>query len=186
MNPQIEKLEKEYRAAAERLSEALRQEPPEPVGDYQLQTGDGPVHLSDLFGGRDELLVIHNMGRKCVYCTLWADGFNGLADHFLNRSAFVVISPDPPEVQREFAASRNWRFPMASCAGSTFAKDLGFEPQPGKFWPGASALRKSADGSMVRTGRTVFGPGDLYCSIWHLMDLLPNGRAEWAPKYEYD
>lgn len=185
MDETIQKLEQEYRHAAQRLSEALRQAPPEPVRGYRLKSGDGETTLSGLFGGRDELLVIHNMGRKCSYCTLWADGFNGQAEHFMDRSAFVVVSPDEPDVQREFAAGRGWRFPMASCAGSSFAKDLGFEPEPGKFWPGASAFRKNPDGSIVRTGRTIFGPGDLYCPIWHLMDLLPDRRGDWAPKYTY-
>jgi predicted dithiol-disulfide oxidoreductase (DUF899 family) len=186
MSETVQKLYSEYQEAAKRLTDAMRVDPPEPVGDYTFKTPDGSVTLSELFGGRDELLLIHNMGKACSYCTLWADGLNGQADHYADRSAFVVVSPDESDVQAEFARSRGWRFPTASCAGTTFAKDMGYEPEPGKFWPGASAFLKRPDGSIVRTGRTMFGPGDPYCPIWHLMDLLPRGRGEWAPKYAYD
>jgi len=38
---------------------------------------------------------------------MWADGLTGLLHHIENRAAFVVISPDRPDVQKEFASSRN-------------------------------------------------------------------------------
>src|SRR5215470_19252219 len=90
---------------------------PEEVKDYVFQRADGgTVRLSDLFGAKSDLFVIHNMGKGCPYCTLWADGFNGVYEHLGNRAAFVVSSPDAPEQQRQFAASRNWKFPMVSHA----------------------------------------------------------------------
>jgi len=54
---------------------------PQAVMDYTLATRDGPVRLSQLFGDKASLFVIHNMGASCPYCTLWADGFNGLLPH---------------------------------------------------------------------------------------------------------
>jgi predicted dithiol-disulfide oxidoreductase (DUF899 family) len=63
----------------------------------------GSVQLSDLFGEHEDLIVIHNMGVSCPYCTLWADGFNGLIRHLEDRAAFVMVSPDPPDIQKEFA-----------------------------------------------------------------------------------
>jgi predicted dithiol-disulfide oxidoreductase (DUF899 family) len=84
---------------------------PEEVSDYTFATADGTVRLSALFSGNRDLIVIHNMGTTCPYCTLWADGFNGISDHLASRAAFVVSSPDRPEVQKKFAAGRGWRFP---------------------------------------------------------------------------
>ncbi len=72
---------------------------PEPVEDYQLVTSQGPIRLSALFGDKNTLFVIHNMGAGCSYCTLWADGFNGVLPHLESRAAFVVSSPDAPERQ---------------------------------------------------------------------------------------
>jgi len=77
---------------------------PEPVKDYTFRRADGgSVRLSELFGDKADLFVIHNMGQSCRYCTLWADGFNGAYAHLSNRAAFVVSSPDTPEKQRKFA-----------------------------------------------------------------------------------
>ena len=45
--------------------------------------------LSSLFGDRGGLIVVHNMGRDCSYCTMWADGFTGLLPHLESRAAFV-------------------------------------------------------------------------------------------------
>ncbi len=80
----------------------------ETVGDYEFtsigRTGKlKKTKLSHLFGKHNELIVIHNRGKGYVYCTLWADGFNGLVPHFENRAGYVVVSPDDPKTQREFA-----------------------------------------------------------------------------------
>jgi predicted dithiol-disulfide oxidoreductase (DUF899 family) len=183
---QIERLENEISRLRREVAELRRKREPEVVGDWTLAEADGtPVKFSRLFGPAAEMLVIHNMGRRCVYCTLWADGFNGLAHHLANRAAFVVVSPDEPAALREFAASRNWSFRAVSSAGSTFTTDLGFEDPPGSFHPGASGFARRADGAIVRTGVATFGPGDLFCSAWHLFDLLPAASGSWSPKYEY-
>jgi predicted dithiol-disulfide oxidoreductase (DUF899 family) len=180
------RIEDEIARLRRELAELNRKRGPERVGDWTLAGPDGvPVKFSSLFGASNELLVIHNMGRRCVYCTMWADGINGLAEHLANRAPMVLISPDEPAVMREFAASRKWTFRTISCAGSSFAADLGFEDPPGSFHPGASGFRRCADGTIERTGVATFGPRDVYCAAWHLFDLLPNGAGSWSPKYSY-
>ncbi len=157
---------------------------PEPVQDYALHGSDGrSVRLGELFDGKDTLILIHNMGAGCVYCTLWADGFNGVYDHLRDRAAFVVSSPDAPEKQQKFAQSRGWRFPMISHAGTSFAADLGYAPG-GRFQPGVSVFKRKGT-QIVRVSDTQLGPGDDFCSVWHLFDLIPEGPAGWQPKYKY-
>lgn len=156
---------------------------PQPIEDYTLATIDGPVKLSQLFGGKKDLFVIHNMGASCPYCTLWADGFNGLYGHLADRAGFVVASPDPPAAQRKFAEGRGWRFPMVSHQGSSFAADMGYRSKHG-WMPGISAFKR-AKGKIVRVSDAPFHPGDDFASIWHIFDLLPEGPGEWAPKYKY-
>ena len=107
-----------------KMREAQASVEPEPVRDYEFATIEGPLRLSQLFGEKRDLFVIHNMGRSCPHCTLWADGFNGLYPHIADRAAFVVASPDPPDVQRGFATNRGWRFPMVSHQGTNFAADM--------------------------------------------------------------
>jgi predicted dithiol-disulfide oxidoreductase (DUF899 family) len=176
-------------AARRKLVKLRRQLPPEPVEDYELKNACGPVRLSELFGGGDDLILIHNMGTGCSNCTMWADGFNGIYDHLRSRVEFVVVSPDSPEVQQAFARKRGWRFPMYSAEGTTFAKDLGFQWEGeaflSGFQPGVSVFRRENAGRIVRVAKDSFGPGDLYCGTWHLFDLLPDGPAGWDPLFTY-
>jgi predicted dithiol-disulfide oxidoreductase (DUF899 family) len=157
---------------------------PQPVEDYELATPQGPVRLSELFGGKDDLIVIHNMGASCPYCTLWADGFNGLYDHLADRAAFAVSSPDAPADQTRFAESRGWRFPMVSHQGTSFAADLGYRSEAGGWLPGVSVFRRE-DGRVLRVADTGFSPGDDFCTLWHLLDLFPDGAGGWSPKVRY-
>ena len=168
----------------EKLAALKRRQPREPVADYALATTRGPVKLSALFSGKRDLIVIHNMGRQCRYCTMWADGFNGLYPHLADRAAFVVISPDSPAVQKKFAASRGWRFPMASGQGSTFIHDMGFLPKPDEPWPGVSTFQR-VRGRIFRVAKAPFGPFDQFCATWPLFALLAAGVDGWEPKYRY-
>jgi predicted dithiol-disulfide oxidoreductase (DUF899 family) len=157
---------------------------PEVVPDYRFATPEGTTSLADLFGDKNDLIVIHNMGKSCVNCTLWADGFNGVYEHLANRAAFVVCSPDAPDVQRRFAADRGWRFPMVSHAGTDFATTMGYRSETGGWLPGVSVFRREA-GRIERVADTRFQPGDDFCTVWHLLDLLPDGADGWSPRYSY-
>ncbi|MCY4096161.1 MAG: DUF899 family protein [Gammaproteobacteria bacterium] len=158
---------------------------PEPVEDYELDTLDGKRHVSSFFGNHDTLFLIHNMGSHCVYCTVWADGFNGVIDHLQDRAGFVLTSPESPEKQQEFAKSRGWRFPMASVENSTLAVDMGYHLESGEFMPGVTVLKKADDGAIAKVADTPFGPGDPYCAVFNLFDLIPEGSEDWQPKLAY-
>jgi len=192
MNPEtatvqteIDRLERELTEGRERLAELKRKAPRETVQDYTLAGWNGPVQLSELFAGKPDLIVVHNMGRGCRYCTLWADGFNGLYPHLADRAAFVICSPDAVEVQKEFASGRGWRFPMVSGKDSTFIQDMGFRSEKG-WMPGVSTFHLEPTGGIVRVAHDQFGPFDPYCSVWHLFALLAEGVNEWEPQYGYE
>lgn len=157
---------------------------PVAVQDYALAAASGATRLSALFGSKDDLIVIHNMGRSCAYCTLWADGFNGVYPHLASRAAFVITTPDAAEVQQEFAAGRGWRFPMASHRGSSFATDMGYGSAAEGWRPGLSVFRRDG-GRILRVADTAMGPHDDFCSVWHFFDLLPAGAEGWRPKFHY-
>jgi len=181
---EIERLEESLVVQHERLAELKRRLPKKEVSDYTLAGAKGPVKLSTLFGEKRDLIVIHNMGKGCRYCTLWADGLNGVWWHLENRAGFAVVSPDPPETQRQFATSRGWKFPMASGQGSTFIEDMGFRAEK-SYRPGVSTFRKSEDGKIWRVATAPFGPFDPFCGVWHLMALLADGVHDWEPQYQY-
>jgi predicted dithiol-disulfide oxidoreductase (DUF899 family) len=187
-----------YRETSARLAEYRRQiadlrdkmlkarsaAEPEEVPDYVFTNSNGSVRLSELFGDKSDLIVIHNMGSSCPSCTLWADGFNGIYDHLVNRAAFVVSSPDTPAIQQSFAATRGWRFPMVSHDGTSFAADLGYRSADGGWLPGVSVFRRDKN-RISRVSDTGFGPSDDFCALWHLFELLPGGAGDWKPKYRY-
>jgi predicted dithiol-disulfide oxidoreductase (DUF899 family) len=181
---EVKKLEKEGMDLFDRISE-LRKKRLEvmhklaqmDVNDYTFKDHDGnEKKLSELFGDQKYLFLIHNMGKGCSYCTMWADGFNDTFRHIQKKGAFVLISPDSPEVQKQFASSRGWKFPMYSSEGNSFTLDTGYaNVKDGKtyYMPGISVFEKSGDGSMKRISKDWFGPTDFYCNIWHVFDLLP-------------
>ncbi len=157
--------------------------PKESVNNYTFTTVEGEVRLASLFGDKDSLFMIHNMGISCHYCMLWADGFNGVADHLLDRAAFVISSPDSPEIQQQYKSAKGWQFPMVSVESNSFAADMGFQTDNG-YMPGVSVLQRDGD-NIVRVASSMFGPGDDFCSVWHLFDLLPQGSNGWEPKKAY-
>jgi predicted dithiol-disulfide oxidoreductase (DUF899 family) len=168
----------------EKMRETLAEVEPEEVRDYEFATPQGKRTLSDLFGDGDELIVIHNMGRKCSYCTMWADGFNGVYDHLADRAAFAVSTPDSPTVQKEFAESRKWRFPMVSHQGTSFATDMGYGSEQDGWRPGISVLRREGE-RILRLSNTGFHPLDDFSTVWHILDMFPEGAGAWQPKYKY-
>lgn len=172
------------------LTQLKRQRVTNPeVGEYVFTTTDGTEKsLADFFNGKEDLIVIHNMGKSCSYCTLWADGFNGFTHHLNDRAGFVLISPDTPDVQKEFAEERGWKFAVASASANSFIGDMGFSSEKdGKTYydPGYSTFRKNADGTITRVAFDYFGPGDMYCSPWYMFELLQDGTNNWAPKKSY-
>jgi predicted dithiol-disulfide oxidoreductase (DUF899 family) len=162
----------------ERMRETLAGVEPQETQDYEFTGTEGTVRLSELFGQHEDLILIHNMGVSCSYCTLWADGYNGIHPHVVTRAGFAVSSPDRPPVQKKFAESRGWRFPMVSHAGTNFAADMGYVSTNGGWMPGVSVFRRDG-ATILRVSDTGFSPGDDFCSLWHFFDLLPGGVGEW-------
>jgi len=168
----------------QKMREVQAQITPEKVTDYEFVTLQGKVKLSSLFGDKETLIVVHNMGTGCVACTMWADGFNGVFPHLQDRAAFVVSSPDAPQTQQRFAADRGWRFPMVSHQGTSFAADMGYTRENGRMNPGLSVFKRQ-DGGIVRVADTGFQPNDDFCTVWHILNMFPEGAGDWMPKYRY-
>ncbi len=153
------------------------------VSNYKFSTQTGETTLRDLFGEKDKLLTIHNMGQACRYCTLWADGFNGLLMHLESVMSVVLLSKDAPEVQRRFANSRGWRFRLASHGGGDYIREQSTLEGSDNF-PGAVFYQLNGD-TILRKNFCVFGPGDIYCAQWSLLALAGIGEEDWTPQYSY-
>ena len=175
---ELQELDKESESLRKKRLELLKR-----LGEMEIDTGyrfiasDASVKsLSDMFGDHKYLFVIHNMGKGCSYCTMWADGFNDTYKYIQEKGAFVLVSPDDHDTQTEFAKSRGWEFVTATPDNNTFISDMGFaNEEDGKtyYHPGVSVFEKTSDGKIKRVIKDWFGPTDYYCNVWHFYDLLP-------------
>lgn len=182
----IAELESQISALKDKLREARQANLPEPVKDYVFESDAGTVRLSELFGDKDLLFVIHNMGKSCRYCTLWADTLNPLVSALRTRAGVALCNMDSLETQAEVQALRRWHYQMVQDTDGTFSGDMGYrqiEMEGGKeqafLHPGVSAFKKLPDGSISRLNHTAFGPGDDFCPVWPLWELA--GVTDWEP-----
>lgn len=180
---QITQLETHIAEIAQRIATLRKQAEPTPVQNYTFNTLNGRATLLELFGEREVLFAIHNMGQGCRYCTLWADGLNPFVPHLEDRFALVLLSKDPPEVQRRFANSRGWRFRMASHGGDHYIGEQAVVPGQANA-PGVVVYERR-ETQVFRRSAAGFGPGDLYCSLWHLLGLAGIGESDWSPQFRY-
>lgn len=180
---QIDTLEKEIYERVVQLEGLRKESGPTPVKDYQFQDLNGGVSLSELFGDKSVLFVIHNMGQGCRYCTLWADGFNGLLPHLEDAAAVVMVSKDSPELQRQFALSRQWKFRMASHGGGEYIQEQSVMAGQNNM-PGMVCYIKE-DNQILKKNAVVFGPRDLYCPQWHMLNLAGITPDQWTPQFQY-
>lgn len=188
----IEKAESEVRKQLADLAALRKEIPRTEVKNYSLgcvQSGQ-QVLLSKIFEitGRNDLILIHNMGARCPGCTAWADGFNGVFHHVQDRAAFVVATPDAVEDAQKLKLARGWKFNMASARGTTLFEDMGFvaaESEYGPYRPGISTFQRLNDGGIVRIARATICPGDEYSSIFSLLNLTDVGSDGWFPRIRY-
>ena len=185
---QIEVLKKDIAAKQTEIENLRKELPLEEIKNYLFKDVEGKERsLLSFFEDKEELLLIHNMGKSCVYCTMWADVLSGMNHIVKDRVNIVLTSPDDVNNLKNFSESRKWNLDCYSYHGTDFSVELGFAyDKEGRRWyqPGVSALILK-DGKIYRTAKDYFGPGDVYCAPWHLFNLLPKGDDGWQPKYAY-
>lgn len=184
----IQRLTNEIAAKKAELAQLIAKGENLEVKDYCFAGAENKnVLLSEMFGDSEELIVVFYMGYHCKYCTLWADGYNGLFEHLDNRASFAVVSDETTLFQQELRKERGWKFPMYSRAENTFAQDLGFtkKEEGDSPLPGIATFYKK-EGKIYLHHRTYFGPGDNFCIHWDILNILPKGLNDWIPEYYYE
>ncbi|HCA41729.1 MAG TPA: hypothetical protein DEP28_00595 [Bacteroidetes bacterium] len=172
---ELQKIESEIESLRKRKIELLSEDAKKDITeDYEFTTPEGnKIKLSEMFGNNQYLFTIHNMGKGCSYCTMWADGMKGMHGYIEKKGAFYLVSPDSPQTHKEFKESRNWDFKSVSSQGNNFMSDMGYYSKENGYYPGVSVFEKTSDGKIKRISKDYFGPGDFYCNVWHFYDLLP-------------
>jgi len=166
-------------------------------GPMDLDAGDEPVsevRLSDLFSGPGRSLIVFQMmfGKAqktpCPMCTMWVDGFTGIAHHIAENIDLVVVTAADVSELRQHARNRGWTgLRLLSAGENTFKFDLGSEDPEGNQGSTISVFDRDDDGT-IRHAYTVqpqwsetdYQRGmDLYSPVWHLLDLTRKGRGDW-------
>ena len=124
--------EKEHTRLGDELARQRQEQPWLPIDkEYRLETDEGTRTLSQLFGGRSQLLVYHFMfgpdyTAGCPSCSAIADGFDGSVVHLANHDvAFYVVSRAPLPKLLAYRRRMGWSFPWASSFDSDFNYDFG-------------------------------------------------------------
>ena len=172
-------------------------------GPANLDAGDTPtrnVRLSDLFSAPNRSLVIYHLmyGKKqtkpCPMCTMWIDGYNGVAHHLAQNVDFAIVAAADPPALREYARSRGWKnLRLLSAGENTFKYDLGSEYSDGSQDSTMSVFTRDADGTVRHfysahpsMGSEIKERGiDLLTPVYNVMDLTREGRGNWYASLDY-
>lgn len=159
------------------------------------------VKLSELFAsGVDSLILIHMMWAEandegCPMCSMWADGYDAVAHHVRERTNLALVAKKNIESLNAWGRGRGWQqLRLLSSRNNTFNVDIGAENADASQNPGISVFVRASDGTIhhsysIEAGltRMVDGDGfeyrgiDLMSPVWHMFDLLPEGRGDWLP-----
>jgi len=196
----------------ERVAALRRQLPQGPIvedytfieGPADLDAGDAPtrtVRLSELFTAPGRSLVIYHFmyGKRqtkaCPMCTLWLDGYNGVAHHIAQNVDLAIIAAADPVTLRAHARKRGWNNLrlLSASEGSTFKYDLGSEDREGNQDSTLSVFTRDRDGTLrhfysvhPRMGGDIRERGiDLLTPVYNMLDLVPEGRDDWYASLDY-
>jgi predicted dithiol-disulfide oxidoreductase (DUF899 family) len=195
----------------ERVAELRRQLPQGAIvedyefveGPAELNVGDTPVkkvRLRELFSAPDRSLVIYHFmyGKKqttpCPMCTLWIDGFNGVAHHLARNLDFAIVAAADPSTLRAHARRRGWNnLRLLSTSENTFKYDLGSEDRDGNQDSTISVFTRDAVGTLRHfysahpwMAADIRERGiDLLTPAYNMLDLTPQGRGDWYASLDY-
>jgi predicted dithiol-disulfide oxidoreductase (DUF899 family) len=128
----------------------------------------------------------------CPMCSMWVDGWDGIAHHVAQRANIVAATLAPVEKTVAWSKHRGWRrIRVLSDADDEFARDTGAANANGEPQSTVLVFEKTPDGIRhLYTSHAEFHDGsvraiDQLCPTWHLFDLLPAGRGDWNAGNNY-
>jgi predicted dithiol-disulfide oxidoreductase (DUF899 family) len=195
--------EKEFTKLRDELSRQRRALPWERVEkQYAFDGPNGKETLSDLFGGRSQLIVYHFMfgpgwEAGCPSCSFLADHFEGSLVHLANRDVTLAVVSRAPLAEIEaFKKRMGWHFHWVSSFGNGFNHDyhVSFTKEeiasgkvyynyamgefPSEEAPGASVFYKNSAGEIFHTYSAYARGLDILLGAYNFLDLAPKGRDE--------
>lgn len=192
----------ELRRHIESVANLRRALPPGGVvpEDYAFEGPNGTVQLSQLFGGKDTLVLYSMMfgpqrEQACPMCTAMLTSWDGTARNLRERVAVAVTARSPIQRLLDFKKERGWRN-LQIYSDTTGDYTRAYVSANDDDIPGLSVFTRSdgtirhfwsgeMSGEMADPGQDPRGATDLD-PLWTILDLTPAGRgADWYPKLEY-
>ena len=195
--------EKEFTRLRDELSRQRRDLPWERVEkEYSFEGPHGKETLSDLFGGRNQLVIYHFMfdpdwSEGCKSCSLFADHYDRSIIHLHQRDVtMVTVSRAPLAKLEAFKKRMGWSFKWVSSLGSDFNWDYhvsftseeqaekktyynyGIHPFPSSEGPGISVFTKNDQDEIFHTYSSFARGLDILIGAYNLLDIVPKGRDE--------
>jgi predicted dithiol-disulfide oxidoreductase (DUF899 family) len=192
----------ELRRHIERVAELRRTLPPGGTipDDYTLDGEKGTVHLSDLFGDKQTLIIYSMMfgpqrQQACPVCTSFLSAWDGTARNLRERVALAVFARSPIQRLLDYKKERGWQnLQLYSDMSGNYTRtyvNADDADVPGlnvftrrdgtirHFWSG------EISGEMADPGQDPRGAPEID-PLWTFLDLNPEGRGtDWYPKLEY-
>lgn len=171
------KAEKEATRALDALAARRRRLPMVKFGSgYVFDAPTGPSTLTDLFGGRDQLVVYQFMDlgpdKFCPGCTHLTNNVTDLDELAESGVSWVTVSNMPLEQIEAYKAKMGWTLPFVSSHGTSFSDDCSV----GGGFMLSVFLRDGAD--IYRTYSTTARGVDRLLFVNNILDLCPYGRQE--------
>jgi predicted dithiol-disulfide oxidoreductase (DUF899 family)/CubicO group peptidase (beta-lactamase class C family) len=169
---------------------------------YVFETRNGPKTLAELFDGRSQLFVYHNMltpdsHHVCPGCSLLSDHFDAARQHFEHADlSLVVVSRAKLDWIEQVRKRMGWRFQWVSSFDSDFnydfkvsftdaqiasgAVDYNFRTSPisTNDLHGESVFAKDDAGAVYHTYSSFARGSELLVGAFNFLDLAPKGRNE--------
>jgi len=196
--------EKEFTRARDALSTTRRELPWTPVETSYVFEGPGRKEtLSDLFGGKSQLMIYHFMlgpgwVQGCPSCSFLADHFDGAVIHLAQRDvSLVVVSRAPIAEIEAYKRRMGWEFKWVSSFGNDFNHDFHVsftkdemarnaeynyrvDKIPSEELPGLSAFIRDETGKVFHTYSSYARGLDTLVGTYNFLDMAPKGRDEEA------
>lgn len=197
------KKEKEYTKLRDQLSKQRRDLPWVAVDkEYVFNGSNGKESLSDLFDGRNQLIIYHfmydpNWDVGCPSCSFWADNFNNIIVHLDQRDVtMIAVSRAPYSKIDAYKKRMGWDFKWVSSFDTDFnfdytvsftqeelAKKKAFynfisqDPRISER-EGISVFYKDPSGKIFHTYSAYERGIDILNNTYNYLDLVPKGRDE--------
>lgn len=201
------KKEKEFTKLRDKLTEERLSLPRVKTDeDYVFDTLTGKKKLSELFGGKSQLIVYHFMfgqdygDQGCKSCSFLADNFERSVIHLLQRDTnLVFVSRNDPEKLEAFKKRMNWTTEWVSSLNNNFNFDYHVTTKPDEVseynykeikssgkenqLPGLSVFYKDEEGNIFHTYSCYGRELETFVGTYRLLDVVPKGRDESALSY---